>query len=150
MIAFDGKGQPFVKDGADAYEEPGWEDRRFDDRRNWMLAEKLLTDPAVRVQFIFVSNALRFRMLKWAERAKRPEAVVAHARMVMRQPGESIPHDDHFHVRVYCSRADRFHGCSDAGPVWQHEKKTYKYGGPERYDPWMWRVAMLTVSRPFL
>jgi penicillin-insensitive murein endopeptidase len=57
----------------------------------------------------------------------------------MRQPPDAPPHDNHFHVRVYCSRADRFHGCEDRGPVWRHEKKTFKYGGPERYDPVAWR-----------
>ena len=67
----------------------------------------------------------------------------------MHQPGGAPPHDDHFHVRVYCSRTDRFHGCEDGGPVWQHEKKTFKYVGPERYDPVTWRVV-LAAPRPLL
>ena len=54
-------------------------------------------------------------------------------------------HDDHMHVRLYCTRADRFHGCKDVGPVWHHEKKSYKYSGPERYDPVLWRqLAAMT------
>ena len=72
----------------------------------------------------------------------RPLLLVEYARTLMRQPGDSAPHDDHFHVRVYCTRSDRFHGCRDSGPVWQHEKKTFKYAGPERYDPVAWRLLL--------
>ncbi len=149
MIAFSGSGKPFLKEGIESYHDETWEDRRFDDRRNWAFVEALLTDPSIRIQWIFVSNGLKLRMLRHAEKKKRPSWIVEYARAVVRQPGDSIPHDDHFHIRIYCTRADRFHGCEDTGPVWQHEKKRFKYTGPERYDPWLWRVAMLPVARPF-
>ena len=35
----------------------------------------------------------------------------------LRQPGDSARHDDHLHVRVYCSAADRRLGCVDMGPL---------------------------------
>jgi penicillin-insensitive murein endopeptidase len=150
MIKFGGDGKPFLgpEDG-ESYPDADWADRRFDTRRNWELVEALLTDPSVRVQWVFVSEPLKARMLSWAKNKKRPRWVIEYARVVMREPSGSAPHDDHFHVRVYCTRSDRFHGCEDRGPVWQHEKKTFKYHGPERYDPVTWRVV-LAGPRPLL
>ncbi len=141
MVKFDAEGNP-VADPKQAYADPDWESRRFDARRNWQLVEALLTDASVRVQWIFVSDEIKAHLLRWARRHRRPAWLIAYAQTIMRQPGDSAPHDDHFHVRVYCTRADRFHGCQDSGPVWQHEKKTFKYGGPERYDPVAWRVLL--------
>lgn len=137
MVAYDGEGEPFVPRSlaTTGYTEPTWQQRRFDTPRNWALVEALLSDRAARVQWIFVSAPLENRMLVWAERHDRPRWLIEYAREVMRQPSNAAPHDDHFHVRVYCSRADRERGCEDTGPIWSHEKKTYKYAGPERYDP---------------
>lgn len=150
MIRFDAKGEPFLDPRAKVgYTEIGWEKRRFDAKRNWQFVEALLTDPSIRVQWIFVSEALEARMLAYARKANRPEWIVSYAQTVMNQPGDSLPHDDHFHIRIYCTRADRFHGCEDRGPVWQHEKKTFKYFGPERYDPVLWRL-LLRSPIPFL
>ena len=119
--------------------DAAWSTRRFDDRRNWELLEALLTDPTIRLQWVFVSTGLKVRLLEWAHAHHRPNWLIAYADVVLRQPGDAPPHDNHFHVRIYCSRADRFHGCEERGVVWQHEKKTFKYGGPERYDPVLWR-----------
>jgi penicillin-insensitive murein endopeptidase len=136
MIAYGRDGTPHLAAGQTTeYTDEAWEGRRFDDRRNWQFIEALVTDPSIRLQWVFVSNELEARLVRWARRRKRPEWIIEYAQVVMRQPGDSLPHDNHFHIRVYCSRADRFHGCVDRGPIWQHEKKSFKYGGPERYDP---------------
>lgn len=148
MIRYDGKGVPYVHErDEDGYQEPDWQQRRFDTKRNWQFVEALLRDRSVRVQWVFVSNGLKTRLLRHARRKKRPTWLIEYARTVMRQPGDSALHDDHFHIRIYCTRTDRFHGCVDTGPVWQHEKKTFKYGGPERYDPVLWRLAFLAPIR---
>ena len=145
MIAFDDDGAPYIPNyNKDGYHDEAWESRRFDFRRNWQLIEALLTDPTIRLQWVFVSNGLKFKLLREAHRRKRPQWIIDYAKVILRQPGDSRPHDNHFHVRVYCPRADRFHGCVDRGPVWQHEKKTHKYGGPEHYDPVAWRHALST------
>ena len=141
MIHFDGEGKAHAPPRV-VYEEEGWERRRFDTARNWRLLEALLDDPSIRVHWVFVSNPLRQRLLDHARAAARPTWLIEYAAVVMRQPGDAPPHDDHFHVRVFCSRADRFHGCVDRGPIWQHEKKAYKYGGPERYDPVAHRLLL--------
>lgn len=143
MICYGDDGKAYVpKRDKDGYKDAQWEERRFDDRRNWLLVQTLLTDPTIRIQWMFVSAGLENRMIRYARRKKRPRWLIEYARVVMRQPGDSLPHDDHFHVRVYCSRDDRIGGCQDRGPVWQHEKKTMKYAGPERYDPVTWRHVL--------
>lgn len=140
MITFADDGKPYVgKRDADGYHDPAWAERRFDVRRNWELVEALVVDPSIRLQFVFVSDGLAADMLAWARKRDRPRWVIEYASLLMRQPGDGLPHDNHFHVRVYCSRSDRFHGCEERGPVWQHEKKSFKYTGPERYDPVTWR-----------
>jgi penicillin-insensitive murein endopeptidase len=139
MIRFDADGKPYVRKHT-TYNELEWERRRFDTARNWQLVEALLTDTEVRVQWIFVSEGLEARLLEYAKRKRRPAWLLEYASVVLYNPADAPPHDDHFHVRIYCTRTDRFHGCVDRGPVWQHEKKQYKYGGPEHYDPFQWRM----------
>jgi penicillin-insensitive murein endopeptidase len=147
MLAYGGDGAPHLAARQTRpYAEADWERRRFDDKRNWGFLEGLLTDPTIRLQWVFVSVDLESRLVKYARRRKRPEWIIEYARVVMQQPGDSLPHDNHFHIRVYCSRADRFHGCEDRGVIWQHEKKAYKYGGPELYDPV--RVRQLGLDDP--
>jgi len=141
MIPFDGDGRPWLRPPRDGtVPEPTWGERRFDAGRNWWAVESLLSNPSLRVQWIFISEPLERRLLDYAETASRPDWLVRYAELVMLQPSDAAPHDDHFHVRVYCSRADRAYGCEDSGPIWQHEKKVYKYPGPEHYDPLAWRV----------
>jgi hypothetical protein len=57
------------------------------------------------------------RLIEHAEQTGEPEAVIARARRTLKQPGDSARHDDHLHVRVYCSAADRAYGCVDIGPM---------------------------------
>lgn len=147
MICYGDDGKAYVcAHDKDGYEDEHWESRMFDDRRNWLMVETLLTDPTIRVQWMFVSHGLENRLLRYARRKNRPRWLTEYARVVMRQPGDSLPHDDHFHVRVFCSREDRIGGCVDRGPIWQHEKKTIKYPGPERYDPVAWRHVMAAAA----
>jgi len=138
MIRYDGEGLPYVQGGA-TYADEQWAARRFDTARNWALVEALLTDPTIRVQWVFVSQPLEDRLIDYATRHRRPRWLVEYARTVLYDPPDAPTHSDHFHVRIYCPRGDRFHGCVDKGVVWQHEKKSHKYGGPERYDPIAWR-----------
>jgi penicillin-insensitive murein endopeptidase len=138
MIRYDGEGKPYIR-GKGTYNDAIWEQRRFDTARNWALVEALLSDATIRVQWVFVSQPLEDRLLDYATRHKKPRWLIEYARAVMYDPPDAPTHSDHFHVRIYCPRDDRFHGCVDRGVVWQHEKKTYKYGGPERYDPIAWR-----------
>jgi len=90
---------------------------RFDARRNWALVEALLADEEAEVQWIFASDGVKALLLRWALDHDRDPEVISRAIDVLRQPGDSAPHDDHFHVRIYCP-ASAGAGCVDVGPVW--------------------------------
>lgn len=85
--------------------------------RTWLLVKELLTAPEAPVQWVFMYEPIARRLLEHALKIGEPEALVARARRALKQPGDSARHDDHLHVRVYCSAADRVYGCVDIGPM---------------------------------
>lgn len=91
---------------------------RFDVPRNWELVEALLSDEEAAVQWIFVSDGLKALLLEWALAGNRDTEIVQRAALVLHQPGDSAPHDDHFHVRVFCPPAAVGTYCAQAAPVW--------------------------------
>lgn len=91
---------------------------RFDVPRNWMLVEAMLTDPEADVQWIFVSHGLKALLLEWALENDRDLDVIQRAAKVLHQPGDSAPHNDHYHVRVFCPADNQGDFCVDTGPVW--------------------------------
>jgi penicillin-insensitive murein endopeptidase len=98
----------------------------FDDAANWALVRALVTNPIAPVQYAFIADDLRQRLLDHARERGEAAAVIAAAAALMRQPGDSLPHDDHMHIRVFCSARDRERGCADAGSLdWR--KKSWKY-----------------------
>ena len=44
-------------------------------------------------------------------------SLVDAASEILHQPGDSLPHDDHLHLRIACPDADRLRGCVDKGPT---------------------------------
>ena len=108
-------------------EKPGL---AFDERRNWALVQAWLTDPKARVQHIFVSKALRSRLLAYA-RARGVYAPVLHrASLAMKQPSRGLSHDDHFHVRIGCPGGQR--GVCQAEPERPRRKKRSRDAKSER------------------
>lgn len=91
---------------------------RFDVARNWRLVEALLQDPQVGVIRVFCAAWIKALLLDHARRAAAPAWLIERAEQVLAQPGDSAPHDDHFHVRVSCTPGERALGCSDGGPLW--------------------------------
>jgi len=89
---------PFHGDGTSAV----WPGAKFDDAKNWALVAAVLDDPAARVTHIFVSSPLRQRLLAYAAREGVPEGLRTRAAFAMVQPHGTLPHDDHFHVRIAC------------------------------------------------
>lgn len=90
---------------------------RFDTPRNWTLVKALVVSPHAQIQYLFISNPLRDRLLDYARSRGEPATIIARAGRLMQQPGRDIPHDDHLHVRVYCSAFDRTGGCENLGRV---------------------------------
>ncbi|HVZ71361.1 MAG TPA: penicillin-insensitive murein endopeptidase [Polyangia bacterium] len=102
---------------------------RFDAARNWAFVRALLTDEDVEVQWIFIQHALAASLLEAATAEGEDPALVARAAVILHEPTDSEPHDDHAHVRFYCSALDRAYGCADRGPV-RWLKKGWKYMAP--------------------
>jgi penicillin-insensitive murein DD-endopeptidase len=88
----------------------------FDAARTWRFVQALLAGQESPVQRIFVVEHLRARLLAEAERSGAPAALIARFADVTCQP--SYPHDDHLHVRWYCSVEDLRAGCEDLPPLY--------------------------------
>ena len=108
--------------------------RRFDVRRNWALVRALLEDPDIEVQYLFIHNRLRSLLLEHARNRHESEELIDRAEALLKQPGDSLPHDDHLHLRIFCSPTDRALGCRDIGPQ-RWWKKRYKYMPPRPPHP---------------
>ncbi|MDF2692431.1 MAG: hypothetical protein K0S65_814, partial [Labilithrix sp.] len=81
---------------------PTWPGAQFDDPKNWALVAAIAGDARARVSHIFVASPLRTRLLQYAEKIGAPPALRSRAAELMAQPKGSLPHDDHFHVRIAC------------------------------------------------
>jgi penicillin-insensitive murein DD-endopeptidase len=103
--------------------------RFFDVKRNWALVRALLEEPGIEIQYLFIHSRLRERLLAYAAEQGEDPALLERAEAILHQPGDSAPHDDHLHVRIFCAGDDRPYGCSDRGPV-RWWKKRYKYMVP--------------------
>lgn len=88
----------------------------FDAERTWLLVASLLESRAASVQRIFVAEHLRTMLLREAERVGAGAETIARFADVTCQP--SYPHDDHLHVRWFCSAEDIAQGCEDLPPLY--------------------------------
>ncbi len=90
---------------------------RFDVERNWQLVRALIESPHGPPQWIFCSPELEGLLVEHALARGEPPALVEQAVHVLKEPADSLPHDDHFHVRLGCSGDDTVTGC-EGGPWW--------------------------------
>ena len=81
---------------------PSWPWAAFDDAKNWALVAGIVQEPFAHVTYIFVASPLRARLLAYAAHIGAPPAIRNRAAELMVQPHGSLPHDDHFHVRIGC------------------------------------------------
>ncbi len=89
---------------------------RFDAPRTWQIIKALLESDRAQIEFLFLARGLTERVLKHAQEKKEPAELIERASAVLLQPG-GAPHDDHLHVRVYCSERDVEGGCLNSGPL---------------------------------
>jgi penicillin-insensitive murein DD-endopeptidase len=88
---------------------------RLDVARTWSLVKALMNARAAEVQHIFLYEPLIQLVLDFARQHAEPLSVVERARELMSQPAVNAPHNDHMHVRIYCSEVDALQGCVDFG-----------------------------------
>ena len=96
---------------------------RFDTERNWWLVRTLVASESPAVQYIFVSQPLKEKLISFAKKHGEAKEILRRARYILMQPGDALPHDDHYHVRIFCSEDDRAHGCKDTGAKWRWVKR---------------------------
>ena len=104
----------------------------FDVERNWTIVEALLSTAKDDVQWIFVSDGLKALLLRWALEHDKDLEIVKRASIVLKQPTDAAPHDDHFHVRFYCPLNTEGNYCVEEEPIWPwiEERQVARKGFP--------------------
>jgi len=117
------KNPGFFKFGADGLalvppEAGGPKFVRLDVPREWLLIKTLLSIPEANVQWMFISAPLEALITEYARARGEDFDLVWHAETVMLQPADSLPHDDHLHLRTACTPDEAVVGCEGGGPYW--------------------------------
>ena len=74
----------------------------FDEARNWTMIEAMLKDDKASVRYLFISNALRGKLLAYANKKHVAKELYDRAATAMMSPRDADLHDDHVHVRIAC------------------------------------------------
>lgn len=106
-----------VRSDLSVREPAGWS---VDVPRTWAIVEGLLVTHGAAIQWVFVSQPLKDALLEHAFEIGVSPAIAAMASVVLHQPGDSRPHDDHLHLRVYCTANEAMEGCINRAPFWDH------------------------------
>lgn len=88
----------------------------FDTKRNWILLRSFIENPDAHVQRVFVSEGIRTLLMDHAREAGDPAWIIERAGEAMCEP--RVPHDDHYHLRLFCTAEDYQRGCRDAWPIY--------------------------------
>ncbi len=128
----DGTGVDFNDLTTDADDVP----ERIDAPRTWRFVQALLEQPGgEQVQRIFLVEHLRSILLAQAERVRAPAAVRQRFSDLTCQP-LGAPHDDHMHVRLFCSAQDIAQGCWDKPPIYPwHRQALHALGLAPVFEP---------------
>jgi penicillin-insensitive murein DD-endopeptidase len=91
---------------------------RLDVARQWLLIKALLSSEQIEVQWLYSSSVVEALVIDHATaRGDTPE-LITRAEVVMVEPADGLPHDDHMHLRIACSPESRVRGCEGGGPHW--------------------------------
>ena len=100
-------GKPLLGERMVAFQGDGtassWPGAHFDDRAQLGLRRRAAGRRArAGVASVHRQSAARARLLAFAARSGASMGLRTHAAEVLMQPHGSLPHDDHFHVRISC------------------------------------------------
>jgi penicillin-insensitive murein endopeptidase len=119
---------------------------RLDLAREWLLIKALLRTPQANVQWMFVSLPVEALITDYARARGEDAELVWHAETVMLQPKDSLPHDDHMHLRTACTPDEAVVGCEGGGPYWSWLPPLPTAPPPETDDTLA--VALLSPIEP--
>jgi penicillin-insensitive murein endopeptidase len=97
---------------------------RLDVRRTWRFVQALLERDGEQVQRIFLVEHVRAMLLAHAERMHAPVKLRDRFADLTCQP--ETPHDDHMHVRLFCTPEDIGQGCWDKPPIYPWHRAALK------------------------
>ena len=103
---------------------------RLDVPRQWALIRRLLTSPEMEVQWIFCSRPVEAILIDYARAREEDYELLWRAETVLLQPGDSLAHDDHIHVRIACTPEESIQGCHGGGPHWNWLSELPTLEGP--------------------
>ena len=113
---------------------------KLDVPRTWKFFEALVSDEKAHVARIFIVEHLRSSLLAHARKIKAPKAARERFGHLTCQPG--FPHDDHAHIRFFCSPDDIKAGCLDNRPIYPWQEAylenagvTYTLAGKRKNPP---------------
>lgn len=92
---------------------------RLDVERTWLLVKALIETPDSNVQWLFFASWLEALVIEHARARGEPDDLVHKAESVLLQPGDSLPHADHLHLRIACTPDELVAGCAGGGPRWR-------------------------------
>lgn len=133
FYSFDVKGEPLQSVGVPVDPKGlGWDFKdlrvpgddvrvKLDARRTWRFVQALFEVAFDDIQRIFLVEHVRAMLLAEAKKQHAPARIVERFADITCQPG--APHDDHMHVRLWCSAEDLAHGCEDKPPLYPWRKQ---------------------------
>ena len=98
-----------------------------DGERSWRFLQALAEQEETTLQRVFVAEHIRTLLLTEADRVKAPRAARELVEAVTCQPNS--PHDDHFHIRFFCTPQDIRSGCRDSWPMFPWRVETLREQG---------------------
>lgn len=110
---------------------------RLDIERQWRLVRRLLSSPDIHVQWMFCSREIEALLIDYARALGEAPELVWHAETVLLQPGDSLAHDDHIHMRIACTPDEAVRGCEGGGPYWEWLPPLPRL---DRGDDWVYTV----------
>jgi len=87
--------------------------------RQWRLIRSLLRSTQIEVQWLFASSAVEALLIQHALATGDDPDLIWRAENVLLEPADSLPHDDHLHLRVACSPDAGVQGCEGGGVSWE-------------------------------
>jgi penicillin-insensitive murein endopeptidase len=104
-------------------------DVRLDVPRQWQLIKALLSSDLLLVQWLYSSGSVESLIVDYAIAQGEDHELIWQAQNVMLEPLDSLPHDDHLHLRIACPPEAPVQGCEGGGPYWSW------LGPPAELDP---------------
>lgn len=102
---------------------------RMDLQRSWCFIQALIESAGPLIQRLFVAEHLRTMLLQQAEKSGAPSEIRERFGEITCQP--STPHDDHLHVRFFCTAEDVRGGCQDMYPIYPWREQALRSQGVE-------------------